>query len=321
MRIVFLGTPDFAAHSLEKLHQAGKEIVGIVTAPDRKAGRGQQLKASPVKEYALKHNLNCLQPTNLKDPNFLKELASLKADLQIVVAFRMLPEVVWNMPALGTMNLHASLLPSYRGAAPINWAIINGEKKTGVTTFFLKHEIDTGEILLQKEVQISDQETAGTLHDKLMKEGAELLLESTGLVEKGNFSTIPQIDLIEDSKKLSDLPNAPKIFREDCKINWNEMIESIDCFIRGLSPYPASWTYLTRKKDQKKLVLKIYEVQLMSAEKINAGRIKEENGKLFIDGMNGRLIIEELQLEGKKRMRTTDFLNGVNLEDYEEILS
>lgn len=321
MRIVFLGTPDFAAHSLQRLHESGKEIVGVITSPDKKAGRGQQLKASAVKEYAIKNGLTCLQPPNLKDPNFIAELKALNADLQIVVAFRMLPEIVWNMPPLGTMNLHASLLPYYRGAAPINWAIINGEKKSGVTTFFLQHEIDTGEILLQQEVEIEKNESAGSLHDKLMITGANLLVQSVHQIEKGDFKTISQLELIGNGKNLKDLPNAPKIFREDCHINWNSKTEQVDCFIRGLSPSPSAWTQLKRKSDGKMVNLKIYKAALTeTSSNYPPSTIGSEKVNFFVNCTDGVLEILELQLEGKKRMNSSDFLNGVNLDDYESCL-
>lgn len=320
MKIIFLGTPEFAAFSLQKIHQEGNNIVAVITAPDRKAGRGQQLQSSAVKKYAVDHGIDCLQPKNLKDPNFLEELRSYQADLQIVVAFRMLPEVVWNMPPLGTMNLHASLLPAYRGAAPINWAIINGEKKTGVTTFFLKHEIDTGEVLLQKEVEITSNDTAGSLHDKLMAEGAELILKSIELVESGDYRTVSQENMVPADRKLAELPKAPKIFREDCKIDWNKSSEQIDHFIRGLSPYPAAWTQLKRKKDQQLLNLKIYKVKVSDqGRKVKAGALLKHPSTIEISSKDGSLLINELQLEGKRRMSSEEFLNGTNLEDYEEL--
>jgi len=318
MRIVFLGTPEFAAHSLKVLHEANKNIVGVITAPDRKAGRGQNLQSSAVKEYAVEHGIPCLQPTNLKDPDFLKTLSELRAELQIVVAFRMLPEVVWNMPKFGTMNLHASLLPYYRGAAPINWAIINGESKTGITTFLLKHEIDTGEVLSQEEVVIDAQENAGSLHDKLMQRGAQLLLNSTNQIESGEFKTIPQSELIPDSISLDELPHAPKIFREDCKIDWSKEVNSIDQLIRGLSPYPAAWTQLKRKKDGKLVNLKIYSAQAIKKKGTTSSFFYRSDNKLLIEAADGYLELNQLQIEGKKKMNIADFLNGINLEEYEE---
>jgi methionyl-tRNA formyltransferase len=320
MRIVFLGTPDFAAHSLAALIKANMNVVAVITAPDRKAGRGQKVQQSAVKKLAMEYDLPCLQPTNLKDPNFLEELKAYRADLQIVVAFRMLPELVWNMPAMGTMNLHASLLPAYRGAAPINWVIINGEEKSGVTTFLLKHEIDTGEILKQRELKLESRETAGSLHDKLMEIGAELLVESAKDLAKGEIKPTPQTEFIPEGKALADLPHAPKIFREDCKIEWTEKLKQVDQKIRGLSPYPTAWTSLVRKVDGKSFNLKIYDCQPTASKSTKAGQITSRDSQLFVSTADIDLEILELQMEGKKRMSARDFLNGVNLADYENIL-
>jgi methionyl-tRNA formyltransferase len=237
MRIVFMGTPDFAVASLKALLDAGLEIVGVVTAPDKPAGRGQKLSESAVKTFAISSGLNVLQPEKLRAPEFLEELRSLKAYLQVVVAFRMLPEVVWNMPPKGTINLHASLLPAYRGAAPINWAIINGEKETGVSTFFLQQEIDTGNILFSERIAISDDETAGTLHDKLMNLGANVLVKTVMAIESGNYTE--QVQLL-DEEETGELPKAPKLSREDCRVHWNQPAQTVYNKIRGLSPYPAA---------------------------------------------------------------------------------
>lgn len=321
MRIIFLGTPEFAAYSLKQLHEAGKEVIAVITAPDRKAGRGQQIHESAVKKFAISAGIDVLQPKNLKDPDFLDSLRSYKADLQIVVAFRMLPEAVWNMPPKGTMNLHASLLPAYRGAAPINWAVINGEKESGITTFFLKHEIDTGAILKRKKVELDARETAGSLHDKLMKKGAELILESISTIEKGNYVLKEQSQFMESGQQVEDLPKAPKIYREDCKINWNQAAEQVDRLIRGLSPYPAAWSSM-KKRDGRTFNLKIY-FSTPSNIKVNAaaGSIERRDDRIYVACKDNLLEIEELQLEGKKRMKVINFLNGINLEDYEVQLS
>src|SRR6478735_1933422 len=240
LRIVFMGTPEFAVPSLEILVESKFNVVAVITAPDKPQGRGQKLTASPVKESAIKHNIPVLQPTNLKSPEFLEELKSYNANLQIVVAFRMLPEAVWSMPAIGTFNLHASLLPQYRGAAPINWAIINGEKETGVTTFFLKHEIDTGSIIFQEKEPIHDSDDVGLLYDRLMIRGAQLVLKTVRSIETGNYPSVPQPEHVE-------IKHAPKIFKETCQINWNQSSTKIINFVRGLSPYPAAWAVLNEK--------------------------------------------------------------------------
>ena len=246
LRIVFMGTPEFAVAALDKLVQAGCSIVGVVTAPDKAAGRGMQLQQSAVKQYAIEHGLFILQPEKLKSPDFLEQLKNLQADLQIVVAFRMLPELVWNMPPMGTVNLHGSLLPQYRGAAPINWAIIHGEKFTGVTTFKLQHEIDTGDILLTATIPIGEQETAGELHDKMKAIGAELLLETVKGLSAGDLMETPQIQM--DEARAAELKIAPKIFTASCQINWNNPVSEIYNLIRGLSPYPAAFSFLEGKK-------------------------------------------------------------------------
>ena len=303
-RIIFMGTPQFAVASLNKLYEAGYDIAAVVTAPDKPAGRGMQLSESAIKKYALEKNLPVLQPEKLKDPEFLKQLNSLKADVQVVVAFRMLPEVVWNMPPLGTINLHASLLPQYRGAAPINWAIINGEKETGVTTFKLKHEIDTGNILLQKKIEITESDTAGTLHDKMMHTGSDLLLTTINQLAKGKLEELSQHQTTGEVRQ--ELHHAPKIFTETCEINWNRTTYEVYNLVRGLSPYPTAFTFLNDKK------LKIF-----SAEKEMKGYTGEP-GEIFTDHksylkfstLDGFLLLKEIQLEGKKKMLVEDFLRG-----------
>lgn len=298
MRIVFFGTPEFASHSLEHLIKAGKNIVAVVTAPDKPAGRGMNLQQSAVKQVALKYAIPVLQPEKLKNPDFLNQLKSYQAELQLVIAFRMLPEVVWNMPPLGTMNLHASLLPDYRGAAPINWAIINGEKVTGVSTFFLKHEIDTGDILLRKEFQIGDEMDAGELHDCLMKLGAEAILESVEMIEKGQTKGEPQGD---DSRKI-----APKIFKETCQIDFSKSAIEVYNFIRGMSPYPAAW-FLFHGKPMKVLKAKLVNFE----NQLNAGDIQIESGNRILVKCKDQCIeLLEIQPESKKRMKTEDFLRG-----------
>ncbi len=306
LRIVYFGTPEFAVAGLKLLLENNYNIVGVVTAPDKPAGRGKKLKASDVKIFAQKNNLKILQPANLKSDEFINELKQLNADLQIVVAFRMLPEIVWNMPPMGTFNLHASLLPQYRGAAPINWAIINGEKETGVTSFFLQHEIDTGNIILQEKISISENDNAGTLHDKLMNLGAKIILDTVKLIESGNVKTIPQ-----DKIETENLKKAPKIFKNDTKINWENNSEFVYNFIRGLSPYPTAWTKINNK------ILKIYSARKTS-ETNNSNKpgniITDKKTFLKIACKDYYLEILELQLEGKKRLKTPEFLMGFNGE-------
>lgn len=312
LKIIFIGTPDFAVESLRAIHESGKNVVAVITAPDKKAGRGQKMQVSAVKEYALAQNLALLQPSNLKDEAFLKELAAFNADLQIVVAFRMLPELVWNMPRLGTFNLHASLLPKYRGAAPINWAIINGEKETGLTTFFLKHQIDTGDVLLQKIIPIKENETAGSLHDSLMLAGGKLVLESLEIIEKGDFQLKQQAQLAHSE----NAPLAPKIFKEDCRIDWQKTAKEIDRLVRGMSPYPAAWTKIIDNDSGKKLQLKIYEVSILDETSGAAGKIELNEGRLKIGASDKFLEIIELQLEGKKRMSAKALMNGFDIQNY-----
>jgi methionyl-tRNA formyltransferase len=306
MRIIFLGTPDFAVASLQALIHHGLNVVAVVTAPDRPAGRGMKLQASAVKQYALSQNLPVLQPEKLKNEAFLEELAAYKADLQIVVAFRMLPEVVWSMPPLGTINVHASLLPEYRGAAPINWAIINGETETGVTTFRLQHAIDTGNILLQSRVAITDDDNAGTLHDKLMHEGAALLIKTIQSLQNGTLIEHPQ-EANEHSK------HAPKLFTETCQIDWSKSCNEVHNLIRGLSPYPAAFTMLNGKKCKvfvSKKCTKIHEGEPGSL-------YSDQKTYLRIPCGEGSIEIVELQTEGKTRMSIADYLRGNKINSLE----
>lgn len=302
MRIIFMGTPDFAVASLDALVQSGENIVAVITAPDKPAGRGQKLHQSAVKVYAEAHNIPVLQPVKLKDADFLEELRSYQADLQVVVAFRMLPEAVWNMPPYGTINVHASLLPQYRGAAPINHAIINGEEVTGVSTFLLQHEIDTGSILLSKEVTIAPDDNAGVLHDKLMHTGAELLLKTIAGLKDNTLTPQAQSTLLAES----ELKHAPKIFKENCQIDWKQDIDTIYNLIRGLSPYPAAFTSLHNK------VLKLYTVSKEYATPDIAQGDYKTDGKTYLKfaGNNGYISVKQLQIEGKKKMEIIDFLRG-----------
>lgn len=307
LKIVFFGTPDFAVASLQALVEAGARILGVVTAPDKPAGRGMQLQASAVKQYALTQNLPVLQPEKLKSPDFIDTLKTLNADVHIVVAFRMLPEAVWNMPPFGTVNVHASLLPQYRGAAPINWAIINGEKETGVTTFRLKHEIDTGDILLQQKMPIEPEDNIGTLYQKLMEAGGKLLVETIKGLAAGTIKEIPQASV------AGELKHAPKIFKEHTLIDWNKPAEQIHNLIRGMSPIPCAYTMLQGK------TLKIYAshyslggpINHTNTHKVSAGEF-ETDGKNYLRFAtpDGWLYADELQLEGKKRMPVAEFLRG-----------
>ena len=302
-----MGTPEFAVPSLDKLIQAGYDIVAVITAPDRPAGRGLQMNESAIKKYAVAHGLKILQPEKLKDPDFIHELRSLHPDLQIVVAFRMLPEVVWNMPPMGTVNLHGSLLPEYRGAAPLNWAIINGEKETGVTTFKLQHEIDTGNILLQEKIKIGDDETAGELHDRMKMIGADLLVKTVKGLSEGALVEIPQGRSDRDGQ--TGVKHAPKIVTDTCKIDWNKSTVEVFNLIRGLSPYPTAFTYLNGK------ILKIFKAKKeITVPAIAPGRI-ETDKKTFLkyECPDGFISIDELQLEGKKRMKIEEFLRGNRL--------
>jgi len=312
MKIVFMGTPDFAVASLEAIIKAGHDVVAVVTAPDKPAGRGQKLTVSAVKEYALLHNLNILQPEKLKDENFIQALKQLNADVFVVVAFRMLPEVVWSMPPKGTFNLHASLLPQYRGAAPINRAIMNGEKETGVTTFFIEKDIDTGKILFSEKTPIAENETAGELHDRLMKIGGELVVKSLAAIESGNYKETSQQELLEMGTLLK---SAPKIFKDDCRIDWNKNVEEVYNHIRGLSPYPAAFTAFVSPEGELYSV-KIYNCLMQAKEhSLNPGTIETDNRSYINIAAKGGLIsITELQLSGKKKMSVKDFLLGFKIE-------
>jgi methionyl-tRNA formyltransferase len=299
MKIIFFGTPEFAVASLKAIVDAGMQVVAVVTAPDKPAGRGLKLQQSAVKNYALQNNIPVLQPEKLKDPEFLAALKAYKADVQVVVAFRMLPEAVWNMPPKGTINVHASLLPNYRGAAPINWAIIHGEKETGVTTFKLKHEIDTGNILLQSKVPISETETAGSLHDVLMNQGALLIVETLKGIETNSITELPQL-------VLKETKHAPKIFTETCRVDWHQPAETIYNLIRGLSPYPAAFTLLKEKK------LKLFACEKRKETLLHpSGTIlSDQKTYLRFACADGYIDIKVLQLEGKSRMKTEEFLRG-----------
>jgi methionyl-tRNA formyltransferase len=303
LRIVFMGTPEFAVPSLEVLVQHHFNVVAVITAPDKPQGRGQKIVYSPVKDAALKHNIPVLQPTNLKSPEFIEDLKSYRADLQIVVAFRMLPEMVWNMPSLGTFNLHASLLPQYRGAAPINWAIINGEKETGVTTFFLQHEIDTGSIIFQEKEIISPEDNVGTLYERLMKKGSTLVLQTVQAIAAGSYPATPQ-------SVSATIKHAPKIFKETCEIKWDQPSQAVVNFVRGLSPYPAAWCTLAGK------TFKVYKssVTTKGDENKKPGEWwSDDKTQLLVKTLDGWLQIEELQPEGKKRMSIQDFFRGNKL--------
>ena len=313
LRIVYMGTPEFAVASLDALVSGGYNVVGVVTMPDKPAGRGYKVQFSAVKTYALTHNLPILQPEKLKDEDFLEKLKALKADLQIVVAFRMLPEVVWNMPPMGTFNLHGSLLPQYRGAAPINWAIINGEKETGITTFFLQHEIDTGDLILQKKIAIHRTDNAETIHDQLMALGAQTVVETVDCILDGTAPKMPQ-------PAAAELKMAPKIFKETCKINWDNDCESIYNFVRGLSPYPTAWSELD--SNNKPQIVKIYDVESeKSAHTFGIGKIITDGKKeLKVTCKDGFVAIKELQLAGKKRMPIDEFLRGYKSDTLNQLL-
>lgn len=312
LRIVFMGTPEFAEFTLRRLVEDGYNIIGVVTMPDKPMGRhGSVLQSSPVKKYAVEQGIPVLQPEKLKDPAFIDQLSALKADLQIVVAFRMLPEIVWNMPRLGTFNLHGSLLPQYRGAAPINWAIINGDKETGVTTFFLKHEIDTGDIIYKESIPILPTDNAGTVHDKLMELGADLTVRTLDDIIADRVRPIPQ-----DTIPVSELRPAPKIFKETCRIDWNQPTARINDFIRGLSPYPAAWTVL-RSADGTEQDFKIYAAQPVTDAPIQKPGTVECDGRknLTVSTADGALRLTEVQIAGKKRMDVCSFLCGNDLSD------
>jgi methionyl-tRNA formyltransferase len=302
MRIVFMGTPDFAVASLDALVREGFDVVAVVTAADKPAGRGQKINESAVKKYAMEKSIPVLQPLKLKDPAFLEELRAFQADVQVVVAFRMLPEVVWNMPANGTVNLHASLLPNYRGAAPINHAIINGERVTGVTTFFLKHEIDTGDVIFSEQVPIEADETAGELHDKLMETGAQLLVKTIRAIEDHSYTEQPQLH-------SDDLKHAPKIFKDFCEINWSQPAQQVYNLVRGLSPYPTAFTKLQDK------TLKVFKAELLLQQPSVPAGSYQTDGKTYLQfaAADGYLKLTDIQFEGKKRMQIGEFLRGMRL--------
>ncbi|GAB1414736.1 methionyl-tRNA formyltransferase [Paludibacter sp.] len=309
MRIVFMGTPDFAVESLKVLVEDGYNVVGVITMPDKPAGRGHKIQYSAVKQYAIENNLTVLQPERLKDEVFIEQLRGLKADLQVVVAFRMLPEIVWDMPPRGTFNLHASLLPQYRGAAPINWAVINGEKETGVTTFFLKHEIDTGEIIMQEKIDINEDDDAGIVHDKLMVLGAQLVKRTVDLIIAGKADTKEQSQFIS---KDTELKSAPKLFKDNCRLDFSKTVEEVHNHVRGLSPYPAAWTELLLPGTNEPIVFKVYKTETEVLSHTHA------IGEVFSDGKscikvaaaNGFVSLLELQAPGKKRMDVGSFLRG-----------
>ncbi|WP_308992199.1 methionyl-tRNA formyltransferase [Mariniflexile litorale] len=306
LRIVFMGTPDFAVNTLKTLVAANYNIVGVITAPDKPAGRGQKLNESAVKQYAVSQNLTVLQPTNLKNDAFLNDLKSLNANLQIVVAFRMLPKTVWQIPKYGTFNLHASLLPNYRGAAPINWAIINGETKSGVSTFFIDEKIDTGDMILQESIDINPEENAGNLHDKLMHLGSQLVLKTVALIQQGSVKTIPQTE-------SSDIKTAYKLDRDNCKIDWNDSLENIYNLIRGLSPYPAAWSTLINGDDS--LDVKIYAADKeFEIHNQSNGTIISTKKELKVAVSNGYIIIKEIKLPGKRNMDVKSLLNGYDFQ-------
>ncbi len=307
LRIVFMGTPEFAVGILDTILQNKYEVVGVITAADKPAGRGQKIKYSAVKEYALANELPLLQPTNLKDESFLAELKALNANLQIVVAFRMLPKVVWEMPSLGTFNLHASLLPNYRGAAPINWAIINGETKTGVTTFFIDDKIDTGAMILNAETPISKTESAGELHDRLMQLGSETVIKTLALLEKENVATTIQQD-------TADIKTAYKLNKENCKIDWTKPASEIHNLVRGLSPYPAAWCFISDKGDEWNV--KIYEASIVyESHSLTIGQLVCTKKELKIAVQDGFIQILSLQFPGKKKMSTAELLNGIQFTE------
>lgn len=308
LRIVYMGTPEFAVESLKRLVEGGYQVVAVVTMPDKPMGRhGSVLQGSPVKEYAVSQGLKVLQPVNLKDEAFVEELRALKADLQIVVAFRMLPEVVWNMPPWGTFNLHASLLPQYRGAAPINWAVMNGDTETGITTFFLKHEIDTGDIIQQVRVPIADTDNVEIVYDKLMKLGGDLVLETVDRILDGTVKSVPQADVLPET----ELRPAPKIFKGTCRIDWNKGVKKVYDFVRGLSPYPAAWTEICLP-DGTKQVLKIFETEkIFTQHGLQVGTIDTDRKTYFrIAVEDGFVNLLSIQIAGKKRMTISDFLRG-----------
>jgi methionyl-tRNA formyltransferase len=313
LRLVFMGTPDFAVGILDALHGSIHEITAVVTVADKAAGRGQKLKESAVKIYAQANNLTILQPEKLKDEQFLAQLKELQADLFVVVAFRMLPEEVWKMPAFGTINLHASLLPNYRGAAPINWALINGDEETGVTTFFIDEAIDSGKIIAQEAVKISNNTNAGELHDELMSVGAQLTLKTVATISQQTHTVIDQ-----NKFERKDFKTAPKIFKEDCEISWQETVENVHNKIRGLSPYPAAWTKLRNTKKNEILLVKLFTSKIIENNGIGLiGNLQEHSDGILFPCNNGFICIIELQLQGKRRMTYKEFLAGNEIKDWE----
>lgn len=317
LRIVFMGTPEFAVQSLKKIHASGYDIAAVVTAPDKPAGRGAKLRKSAVKKFAEAEKLPVLQPKNLKSPDFTEKLSTLEADVFIVVAFRMLPEVVWKMPPKGTINLHASLLPNYRGAAPINHVLINGEQETGLTSFFIRREIDTGNIILQKKIRIKKTDNAGSLHDKMMSEGAELLIETLKLIKSGKLKTISQDELITDENKIK---SAPKIFKEDCRINPEKPARDLYNFIRGLSPYPSAIAVLENIETEKRINVKIFEATEFETDtKLPVGSLQKADKRLILHCGEGALSIKKIRPQGKKSMQAKDFMNGYPPEKFKLI--
>lgn len=309
-----MGTPEFSVQILKGLIEGGYKVVGVVTTPDKSAGRGLKVQESDVKKYAVQQNLKVLQPEKLKNKQFIDELKSLNADLQIVVAFRMLPEQVWGMPKMGTFNLHASLLPEYRGAAPINWAIINGEEKTGLTTFLIDNEIDTGKILLKKEIEIKKTDSAGDLHDRMMILGANLVKETIEIIASGSIKPVKQTELINNPDQIKA---APKIFKEDCRVNWHQKSEKIYNFIRGMSPYPCAWTTLKNTETGNMLNLKVFKSDYQVLDhQLNPGSIKHQKDVLFVSAVDGFISLKEIQLEGKKKLKIDEFLRGFSIENY-----
>jgi methionyl-tRNA formyltransferase len=318
LKIVFLGTPDFAVESLSRIVNGGYNVVGVVTMPDKRAGRGHQLLQSPVKQYALQHNLNIMQPTNLKDPEFVEQLRSLNADLFIVIAFRMLPEVVWQMPPMGTFNLHASLLPKYRGAAPINWAVMNGDKETGVTTFFLKHEIDTGDILRREAISIGDDENVGSVHDRLMALGADLTIDTIEHILAGDLTPMPQDSLLEGNTEPTP---APKIFKDTCNIDWSKSAREVHNFVRGLSPYPAAWSTLI-SEGAAPVEIKIFSTKVIESGNFGEpGTVKCEHNKMLVACGTGAVEIIDLRPAGKKMMSADAYLRGARISEAKMVSS
>jgi methionyl-tRNA formyltransferase len=318
LKIVFLGTPDFAVESLKRIVEGGYNVVGVVTMPDKRAGRGHQLLQSPVKQFAVEHNLNVMQPVNLKDPEFVEQLRSLNADLFIVIAFRMLPEVVWQMPPMGTFNLHASLLPKYRGAAPINHAVMNGDKETGVTTFFLKHEIDTGDILRREAITIGEDENVGSVHDRLMMLGADLTIDTIEHILAGDLTPMPQADLLVGNAEPTP---APKIFKDTCNIDWNRSAREVHNFVRGLSPYPAAWSTLIADGIAP-VEVKIFSTRVLEDANIGApGTVVCEHNKMLVACGSGAVEVLELRPAGKKMMAADAYLRGARISEAKMIMN